>query len=159
MWTSFFSSAASASATLSGLVFVAISVNIQSVLKYPHLVARAGAALGSLILILIASMAVLAPQSERSLGFEIVGFGAVGWVLSFWSARHTLRARRVSAQLQPRPALTILIGQLQVLPFLTGGVLMAAGFSYGIRWVAGGVTAIFLFSVVSAWVLLVEILR
>ena len=51
------------------------------------------------------------------------------------------------------------MGQLQVLPFVTGGALMAAGFSYGIRWVAGGVTITFIFSVLSAWVLLVEILR
>jgi hypothetical protein len=51
------------------------------------------------------------------------------------------------------------MGQLQVLPFVTGGALMAAGFSYGIRWVEGGVIVTFVFSVFSAWVLLVEILR
>ena len=159
MWTNFFSAAASASAALAGLVFVAISVNIQRVLAYPHLVARAGATIGALILILIASMAALAPQSERVLGVEIAGGGALGWLLAFWSARHVLRARRVSAELQPRLALTIVMGQLQVLPFIAGGVLMAAGLSYGIRWVAGGVMTTFIVSVFNAWVLLVEILR
>ena len=104
MWVNFFSTAASASAALAGLVFVAISVNIQSVLKYPHLVARAGATIGALILILVASMAALAPQSERVLGVEIAGFGVLGWILATWSARHAVRARKMSPRLQPRPA-------------------------------------------------------
>jgi hypothetical protein len=159
MWANFFSASASASAALAGLVFVAISVNIQSLLKYPHLVARAGATIGALILILVASIAALAPQGERALGVEIAGFGVLGWILSTWSARHALRARKMSPRLQPRPAISIAMGQLQVLPFVTGGALMAAGLSYGIRWVEGGVLLTFIFSVVSAWVLLVEILR
>ena len=159
MWTSFFSASASASAALAGLVFVALSVNIQSVLKYPHVLARAAATIGALILILVSSMAALAPQSERGLGYEIVGFGTLGWILAVWSATHSVRARRISPRLQPRPALSIITGQLQVLPFLAGGVMMAAGLSYGIRWVAGGVMATFIFAVLSAWVLLVEILR
>jgi hypothetical protein len=159
MWANFFSASASASASLAGLVFVAISVNIQRVLAYPHLVARAGATIGALILILVASMAVLAPQSERVLGVEITAGGAAGWILAWWSGAHALRARRLSPELQPRPALTIAMGHLQVLPFLAGGVLLAAGFNYGIRWVAGGVMMTFVFSVFNAWVLLVEILR
>jgi len=159
MWANFFSAAASASAALAGLVFVAISVNIQRVLKYPHLVARAGATIGALILILVASMAALAPQSERALGMEIDGFGVLGWILAWWSASYAVRARRSSPELQPWLAVSIVMGQLQVLPFVTGGALMTNGFSYGIRWVAGGVMITFIFSVFSAWVLLVEILR
>jgi len=39
------------------------------------------------------------------------------------------------------------------------GVLLIAGYDTGFYWVAGGVIAVFVFSVFNGWVLLVEILR
>ena len=53
-----------------------------------------------------------------------------------------------------------LLGQIQVLPFIVGGVLLIAGSdASGFYWVAGGVITVFVFSVFNGWVLLVEILR
>jgi hypothetical protein len=51
-WKDFFVTAASASATLVGLVMVAISVNVQQILEQPQLPSRGGAAAGALMLIL-----------------------------------------------------------------------------------------------------------
>jgi hypothetical protein len=52
------------------------------------------------------------------------------------------------------------LGQVQVLPFIIGGILLLAGSGRGRYWVAAGSIAIFVFSVMNAWVLLVvEILR
>ena len=53
----------------------------------------------------------------------------------------------------------IVAGQLQAFPFVIGGVLLLAGEAGGAYWIAAGIIATFVFSVLNAWVLLVEILR
>jgi modulator of FtsH protease len=62
-----------------------------------------------------------------------------------------------------RPAwestLNTVLGQIQVLPFIIGGGYLIGGYAAGLYWIAAGSIAIFIFSVLNAWVLLVEILR
>jgi hypothetical protein len=53
----------------------------------------------------------------------------------------------------------IVTSQAQVLPFVTGAILLVAGRPAGMYWIAAGTIAIFIFSVLNAWALLVEILR
>jgi hypothetical protein len=53
MWTNFFLRGAGASATLAGLVIVAISVNIARILKHEHLPSRVGATTATLVWILV----------------------------------------------------------------------------------------------------------
>jgi Ca2+/Na+ antiporter len=159
MWSNFFIAAAGASAALAGLVIVAVSVNIASILKYPHLPARAAAAIGSLILILVASMAALVPQPARYLGVEILVFAAGCWLLEFQSMRKSVAASREHHRPQSESLWEIATVQVQLLPFLIGAILLMAGRPAGMYWVAAGTIAIFIFSTLNAWVLLVEILR
>jgi hypothetical protein len=53
----------------------------------------------------------------------------------------------------------MVLGEVQVLPFLLGGILLLSGRESGYFCVGGGVIAIFIFSTLNVWVLLVEILR
>lgn len=70
-----FVAGAGASAALAGLVIVAISVNVQEILKYRNLPSRAIATIGMLMLILVVSMAALIPdQDSAALGLEILAF-------------------------------------------------------------------------------------
>jgi len=159
MWSNFFIAAAGASASLAGLVFVALSVNISRILQFSHLPVRAGATIATLILILVCSMAVLIPQPLVFLGIEILVFGICGWLVKARSAYRSI-ADRVKTQ---RPVFEAVfetvLGQVQVLPFMAGGVLLTAGDQSGFYWTAAGVIAVFVFSVFNGWVLLVEILR
>jgi hypothetical protein len=155
-WSNFFSASASASAALAGLVFVALSVNLQRIIEYPHLPGRAGAAIGGLIVILVSSMAMLAPQPMVARGVEITAFGAAGWVLE---ARLSFHATPDVKRPRYAPWVSTILGQVQMLPFIAGGILLMMESGYGPRWVAGGAIAVFIFSAVSAWVLLIEIVR
>jgi hypothetical protein len=69
----FFVAVISAAAALTGLLFVAVSINLDKIVKGPgFLSARAAEALASLLLVLVGSALVLVPQSVRLLGLEIL---------------------------------------------------------------------------------------
>jgi hypothetical protein len=159
MWTTFFSAAAGASATLAGLVIVAVSVNINRILQHPQLPARAGAAVATLILILLSSVATLIPQPIRILGTELALFGLFCWTLEVYSSRKSIAARVQLHRPLHESLLQVVFGQLQTLPFIVGGAWMFLNNPGGLYVIAFGVLVIFFASVANAWVLMVEILR
>jgi hypothetical protein len=159
MWTNFFIAAAGSSAALAGLVIVAISVNVARILEFPHLPARAAATVGRLILILVSSMAALIPEPVQDLGTEIFLFAFCCWFLEIKSTKRGLLARAQLGRPRFESILELVLGQVQVLPFLVGAILLLRHLASGFYWVAGGVLAIFIFSTLNVWVLLVEILR
>jgi hypothetical protein len=158
-WVNFFMTAAGASAALVGLVIVAISVNVQPIIRNQHLPSRAGATVGALVLILVSSMAALIPQSLAALGIEILAFGLLTWLLQIWSASQVIAAQSKLPRPMREWAVGVTIGQMQVIPFLLGAILLMMGKGTGIYWIAWGVVAVFVFSVINAWIFLVEILR
>lgn len=158
-WSTFFATAADAAATLVGLIIVAMSVNLQRILAFRQLPSRAASGIGLLMLSLCASMAVLAPQPATARAVEIVGFAALVWLIQVRAARRMLSAPMPERRPVPEMLFSIAVAQVQVLPFLVGGVELLGGGAGGAYWVAGGVVATFAGSVFNAWVLLVEILR
>jgi hypothetical protein len=128
--------AAAASATLAGLVIVAVSVNLTRILARPQLSARAGAAVATLILILLSSMATLIPKPLKYLGADLILFGLFCWTIEVYSAGKFIAARKVSQRPTHESLLHITFGQLQTLPFIVGGVYALLGNPrglYGVR--------------------------
>jgi len=158
-WVSFFEAAAGASAALTGLIFVALSVNIARILEYWHLPARAAAAMGALMLILVSSLATLAPQPIRLMGGETLAFTALVWWLQLDSARQSLAAARAATRPWHEFTIEFTMGEVQMIPYAVGGALLALGSGDGFYWLAAGAALVFVLAVVNAWVLLVEILR
>jgi hypothetical protein len=75
-WESLFVAEAGASAALAGLLFVALSINLERILKGSGLPGRAGEAIVLLLTVLVVSTFGLVPgQSPRVLGAEVLGFG------------------------------------------------------------------------------------
>jgi modulator of FtsH protease len=79
-WSDFFVAEVGASAALAGLLFVAVSINLGQILKYPHLPIRAIEALAMLLCVLVISTFALVPgQTALVHGLKMSGTGVVTW--------------------------------------------------------------------------------
>ena len=157
-WAIFFTAQLGAAATLGGLVFVGLSLNLTKILSFPALPNRALLALGALLGILVVSSFILIPgQSTELIGFEILAAGLLATVLAAAIEVRTLR----STPLQNRRKFIgnmIFLG-FALVPYVVGGALMLGGSLVGLYWVAAAVIVSFIKAIGDAWVLLVEINR
>jgi modulator of FtsH protease len=157
-WHDLFVATAGASAALLGLLFVAVSINLERILSYEGLPERALETLLLLLGALIVAIVGLIPaQSDLALGLElsVVALIVAGIVLRLPATRaeetgqEPLRWRLSRLGVRLMGTAPLVIGGLSVL-FEAGG---------GLYWIAAGVILAIVGAVANAWVLLVEILR
>jgi hypothetical protein len=155
-WHDFFVGSMGASAALTGLLFVAISINLEQILKYPNLPGRAAGSLGVLVSALVVACCGLVPgQSQVALGTEIAVAGGIVMVQAVWvTARKQMEGDTYTWRIE-RMVTLLLPGAL----FLAGGLSLVADGGGGLYWVFAGTAMAFVVSAVNAWVLLVEVLR
>ena len=157
-WRMFFLAMLGAAATLTGLLFVSVSINLDRILAGAKLLpSRARETIASLLLIVAYSALTLVPQDTTLLGTEILAMATPLLVGTLWDQIQHLRSNPDDQTLWSvsRMAATGL------------GVVPAtlAGISLIIRWGGGfyllvPATLLGIFGAVySAWVLLVEIAR
>jgi len=158
-WTGFGLAVAVATAALTGLLLVAVSVNIEGILRFPALPRLAATTLVLFGTGLLASLLVLVPgQTHRVLGTELL-------LLGILTALVTLP--RQSLERPYEGDLTIWSWALsRVLPTLLTSlclVLAGAGYSFqglgGLYWLVPAVVAGIFGGLGNTWVLLVQALR
>lgn len=157
-WDNFFFAQVGASAALTGLIFVGVSINLVKILAVPKLPNRAFQALILLLAALVISSVLLMPgQSPAAIGTELLAVGASVWLIVvvidvlWWRSTQGPHRSRI-------PGL-IVMNQLSVLPYLVAGVMILRSDFRGIYWVAGAILASFVKAFLDAWVLLIEINR
>jgi modulator of FtsH protease len=155
-WHDFFLGTIGAAAALTGLLFVAISINLEEILKYPRLPGRAAGTLGILVSALVVSGFALAPgQGSRALGLEIAVIGVLVSAQAGWAC-HAPDAPGESPSWQLQHLAILLLPGLAL---VVGGVSLVAGAGGGLYWVLAAILLAFVAASVNAWVLLVEIKR
>jgi hypothetical protein len=81
-WAGFLAVAAGVMATLTGLSFVAVSINLARILEFPGLPERAAETTVQLLSALIVSLIALVPgQSRLVLGVQLGLAGPIRWIL------------------------------------------------------------------------------
>jgi hypothetical protein len=157
-WHELFVAAAGASAALTGLVFVAVSINVERILKFPGLPERALETVLLLLSVVLVSFIGLIPgQSQTALGLELLGEGLV-----FGAAIGLLATHSVPERSRPSRAAQIVRQFLLIagtVPLILGGASLLADTGGGLYWTAAGMVFAMAGGVGNAWVLLVEILR
>jgi hypothetical protein len=158
VWIPFAAAVVGAAAVLVGLIFVALSINLDSLLLEPLLLRRAGAAIVLLLSVVMATLVLLVPgQATWILGLELVAVGGVGaLVVGFLLARqlgqmeeayrgHFQRALGWSCAVQVCYALC--------------GASLVLGTGGGLYWLLPACVTGLCRSILESWVLLVEIKR
>ena len=157
-WQTFFSVEAEAAATLTGLVFVAVSINIAKILSSPGLPGRAAESIAQFIQVLFVSSAALIPrQGAGALAAEVIGVVLLCWVVQLVSQINYLRSRSG----HPRWWLVTraLQTQLGSVPLFVAAIYLAMGSGAGLSWMAAGFFLSFFAGIINAWILLIEIHR
>jgi modulator of FtsH protease len=156
-WKDLFVATAGASAALAGLVFVALSINIDRILSNEGLPERALQTVLLLLSVVLVSIIALIPgQSRVALGVELLVealvFGAVIAILFRRSLppSSSPRSWRLSRQI---------VMATGTVPLIIGGASVLAHTGGGLYWTVGGIIFAIAGAVMNAWVLMVEILR
>jgi hypothetical protein len=157
-WHDLFVATAGASAALLGLLFVAVSINLERILAYEGLPERALETLLLLLGVLIVAIVGLIPaESHVALGLELLVVAAIiaVIVLRLPAARAEETGKEpVSWQLS-----RIGIRLMCTVPLVIGGLSVLLETGGGLYWIAAGIVLAIVGAVANAWVLLVEILR
>lgn len=156
-WSDLFVAAAGASAALAGLVFVAVSINLEPIIAGPGLPDRALLTLLLLTGVLVVSLFGLIPgQSAESLGLELLVQSVVWTTAVMWFTLRSLRSGPSSAGWYAGRVLPPLFGTV---PYVVGAAVLMSGDAAGLDWVFAGMIGALIAAIMNAWVLLVEILR
>jgi hypothetical protein len=157
-WSNFFTAELGALAALTGFVVVAISINLARILEFAWLPSRAAEALIGPVGAITATGLILVPEQSRVLfGTAILATGIVMVVapiviqLRTWSLRTDVTAVERTVRFAASAGLGLM--------FVVGGALVTVGAHGGLAWLAIGDIATIVAVVLSAWILMIEILR
>jgi modulator of FtsH protease len=161
-WGDFFLAAAVATAALSGLIFVGLSVSIRSVLDTEKregqnfLTGRAIEALGPLLIVLVISLVALTPDIPR---WALVTFILLCGLGSATSPIRALLASRQQAAIDLPLLLRLVTAAGLTVTLLLSGATLATGHGGGLYWLPAAFVLAIVIAAINAWVLLGEVLR
>jgi hypothetical protein len=157
-WAWLFAAETSASAALTGLLFVAVSINLPKIVSMPVLIARSAKALSTLVGVLLAATFCLVPGQPRTfLGGELMIVGILIWIMITSSERASSRGNPYMRKRQK--ILHAILAQFSSLPIIIGGVSLLLGVGGGLYWLVAGMIISIIDALLDAWVLLIEIHR
>jgi modulator of FtsH protease len=153
-----FGAEVAASAALTGLVFVAVSLNLKRILDFPSLPRRVFRALCMLTGVLFVSSLAMVPGQPRALlGLEllVLGLATLIWVV----ARDVGTVRMTEAEFRSSLVRLLPLGWLATASTAIAGASLLAETGGGLYWLVPAVLLAFAAALVDAWVLLIEIVR
>jgi len=153
-WNNLGQMAAEASSTLLGLLFVAVSLNRDRIMKYPSLRARAIETLLLFMLPLLASILLAIPgQSMQLLGGEFLLLAALRGVALVFTGRarkkpgRQTRLNRLFGYTSPALITLLLV--------VICGLTLIAGRVSGLYWLVAAIILALVGGVANAWIFLV----
>ena len=157
-WSDFFLAEAGASAALTGLIFVGVSISLPKIVANAGLPSRALEAIVLLLSVLVISSLLLVPDlSWRTVGIEVIVVGGLTWAMTL--VLQTRNWRRYTPATRIRFLRQVVITQSATTLAVIAGILTFLNGSSGLTWLVYGFLLCFLAAILDGWVLLVEINR
>jgi len=157
-WGAAFTAVAGASAALTGLLFVALSINLARVIQVQGLIGRAVEVLLLLGGVLIVSTLLLMPgQGTANAAVEILAVGIT--LVGLLAYIHIRAPRRILGVTARNFAMRVVGAQLGPVLLVVGGVSLITQTAGGLYWVVPALVAAMIAAIIGAWVMLVEIVR
>ena len=157
-WVSFYLATAGASAGLTGLIFVSLSISISKILSEQELIDRAFISIMLMMNSLIISLLNLIPgQSITVFGIEIIIAGFLSWLIVTWLDKKKLRSKQT--QFRKIYITNLLFDQIALIPFIVAGIFTLINCGGAEYWTAAGILFSLIKAILDSWVLLVEINR
>jgi hypothetical protein len=161
-WHELFVAAAGAAAALSGLIFVAVSINLRDIFAVEkkvgstYLTGRALESLVALLIVLGISLVGLDPSIDRAAFAAVLLFCAAGSAVSPFRATSAYRSSRVKPKAYN---LRLFLSLLLVAVYAVAGVTLLAQGGGGLHWLPFAFVLAISIAASNAWILLVEVLR
>ena len=158
-WHDFYMIAGAAAASLVGLLFVGLSLHLRVVVARPEVKSLARVTLSGFSVTLVLALFMVIPRGNdvASIGWELVGIGAVGLLLivpnvvsGMRSEYHTLSFQRLLWRFGS--SVVSMLGVITV-----GGLLAAGDYQDGFGWLSGVAIFLLLTSLRNSWDLLVSV--
>lgn len=155
-WENFFVGELGASAALTGLIFVAVSVNLTLIMSRPYITVWAVEAMVLLTVVLLISSLLLIPrQTFLAIGIEALLIGLLDWTTLLLLQLNTLR--QASPARRPGLAIILTIPQITAICFVIAGIVLLIFGPTGLYWIVAATLLSFLGALFGAWFLLIEI--
>jgi hypothetical protein len=156
MWRDFGVTVAGLAGALTGLLFVAVSINSAALAASRSLSSRAAQTLVLFMTSAIAAIVLVAPQPSPALGAELLAVGAIsGTALLILDRRagHDPQSRvaRYIERASPNTVTAVLVG--------IAGLSFLAKAGGGLYWMIPAVLASLVGGVINAWLFLLEVGR
>jgi hypothetical protein len=157
-WTAFFVAVIGAGAALTGLVFVAVSINLDRIVSAgSFLSSRAAETMATLLLVVVSSSLALVPQGARWLGVEILAIAAPLLLVTLRTQVRHRRAHRDDPLLWH--VARVSCTGVATIPACLAGISLVVRWGGGVYWLVPTALLGMTGAMFTAWVLLIEIAR
>ena len=157
-WQALLSMQAGAAATLTGLVFVAASINLTKIVKAPVLTVRVVECLVQYLQVFfVCSVMAIPHQSSFVLAIEILLVSFLSWAMQILGFIRYHRARLGNPHWWL--GLRLAVTHFSTIPFFVVAIGLLLGLDNALYWAVPGFCFSFVAGLFNSWVLLIEVAR
>jgi len=151
-WTDFFILVGTGSATLAGLVFVALTINLRGVARdATHRYRAINMLTGFASIFLLSALVLMGHQSPAAVGIEWLVVSVLALAINTYGY---VQAFRLRSSLYALSVVRIVGGSLCYLGQIVGSALLVAGIPAGISVAAISTIATFVYLISGSWLLI-----